>query len=119
MELLLLADWPGNVRELENVVARYVQEATEASLLAELRQCIHTPFWKPSKPLSLRELRREAIRDCDCKAILVSLNRSNWNRRRVAQELQISYRSLLSDMKRLGLPSKRRPHTQAAGEATE
>jgi DNA-binding NtrC family response regulator len=112
MELFLLADWPGNVRELENMVSRYVQETSEAPLVAELRQCIHAPIWKASESPSLRELRREAIRDCDCKAILVSLNRSNWNRRRVAQELQISYRSLLNDMKRLGLPMKRRLHAQ-------
>jgi DNA-binding NtrC family response regulator len=119
MELFLLADWPGNVRELESMVARYVRETSEVSLVAELRRGIHAPFWKTSESPSLRQLRREAIRDCDCKAILVSLNRSNWNRRRVAQELQISYRSLLNDMKRLGLPMKRRLHVQTAGEAAE
>jgi DNA-binding NtrC family response regulator len=117
MTLFLLSDWPGNVRELENIVARYVLQTSEEPLVAELRQCIHAPFWKPSEPISLRELRRQAIRDCDCKAILVSLNRSNWNRRRVAQELQITYRSLLNYMKRLGLPMKRRPNAQTAGAA--
>lgn len=117
MELFLIADWPGNVRELERTVERCVRDRGEDLLIAEFRSSIHEQFWNRDEPLSLKNMRREVVRDCDCKAILVSLTRSNWNRRHVAHELQISYRSLLNAMKDLGLPAKRR--TSKRGESTD
>jgi two-component system response regulator AtoC len=36
--------------------------------------------------------------------ILEALARTRWNRKRAAQELQISYKSLLYKLKQIGMP---------------
>jgi DNA-binding NtrC family response regulator len=117
MDLLLTADWPGNIRELENTVKQYVMlDATDA-LIANL-QSMRTFAIADEAGHSLKELKRNAIRDCEYKVILTSLNRNHWNRRHTAQELHISYRSLLYTMKQLGFPAKRRIATNSCSSPT-
>jgi DNA-binding NtrC family response regulator len=108
MQLLLVADWPGNLRQLEGVVKQYVLLGSEESVIADLQKQTTLSEAYTDRARSLKALRREARKDCDYKAILVSLSRNRWNRRQTARELQISYRSLLDTMRELGLPAKRR-----------
>jgi two-component system response regulator AtoC len=46
---------------------------------------------------------RAALRQTERELILKALERTRWNRKRAAQELQISYKSLLSKIKQIGL----------------
>jgi len=45
---------------------------------------------------------RAASREAEKELILKVLNRTRWNRRRAAQELQISYKALLYKLKQIG-----------------
>ena len=53
--------------------------------------------------LSLKQAAREASRKAERKMILESLERTHWNRKRSARELQISYKALLYKIKQYGL----------------
>ena len=46
-----------------------------------------------------RKLVREAVREVESRIILETLTRHQWNRRRTAEALRISYRSLMYKMK--------------------
>jgi two-component system response regulator AtoC len=50
---------------------------------------------------------REASRAAERALILTTLERTHWNRKRSARELQISYKALLYKLKQLGLDSAR------------
>ena len=51
---------------------------------------------------SLKEASRAASREAERELILKVLTRTRWNRRRAAQELQISYKALLYKLKQIG-----------------
>jgi DNA-binding NtrC family response regulator len=44
--------------------------------------------------------------------ILIQLERTHWNRKRTARELQISYEALLYKLNQLGLDGSDRPDRQ-------
>ena len=52
--------------------------------------------------VSLKQASRAASRQAEKELILRVLNRTRWNRRRAAQELQISYKALLYKLKQIG-----------------
>jgi DNA-binding NtrC family response regulator len=56
---------------------------------------------------SLKAAARAASREAEREMILEALARTRWNRKRAAQELQISYKSLLYKLKQIGLPDSR------------
>ena len=102
------ANWPGNIRELENTVKRYIIVGRAEPIMADLQKQTLAPLMPDMLgSMSLKDLKRSAVRDCEYKVILTSLTRNHWNRRRTARELDISYRSLLYTMEQLGLPKKR------------
>lgn len=106
--LLVSADWPGNIRELENAIKRYVALGSAEALIADLRRTTPATLTdQKSGDLSLKALTRNAVRDCEYKAILTSLTQNQWNRRQTARDLHVSYRSLLYRMKQLDFPKKR------------
>lgn len=90
--------WPGNIRQLENVLKRYAILGTEDAIFTELHQT-DAPTFLPSFTLdgetSLKKITREAVRDLERHLILKSLQATNWNRKRAARLLSISYRALL------------------------
>jgi two-component system response regulator AtoC len=96
-------DWPGNIRELEDVVKAIVALGDEAVAMGGLRAV----FSKPERPgngehVSLKQAARAASREAEKELILRVLTRTRWNRRRAAQELQISYKALLYKLKHIG-----------------
>ena len=107
METFLTYAWPGNIRELENVVKKIVALSDESLATAELVQ--PRPASPPRKPAlsepgySLKVASRAASREAERALILKALARTRWNRKRAAQELQISYKSLLYKLKQIGL----------------
>jgi len=119
MDALSRAPWPGNIRQLENAVKRYITLGSVETMVADLQPAAGTTeVAGASRDLSFKALKRNAIRDCEYKVILDSLNRNHWNRHTTALELNISYRSLLYMMQQLGLPRKR-SSSVAAGSSAE
>ncbi len=117
--LLLSYPWPGNVRELKNQVKRLV-------ILGDINDMAH--YLKDGKARSLhekqlRELKPEvleieadedeiiplklAAKEASIKAerdmILKALRGTNWNKKRAAHLLQISYKALLYKIKECGI----------------
>jgi two-component system, NtrC family, response regulator AtoC len=105
LELFLGYSWPGNIRQLENVVKNIVALGDEDLSVAEL--AIGTSEKRPannvSRPDSLKAAARAASRETERELILKALQRTRWNRKRAARELQISYKSLLYKLKQIGL----------------
>jgi DNA-binding NtrC family response regulator len=56
-----------------------------------------------SERVSLKQASRLASRLAERELILTVLSRTRWNRKRAAQELQISYKALLYKLKQIGL----------------
>jgi DNA-binding NtrC family response regulator len=52
--------------------------------------------------VSLKDAARAASREAEKELILRVLARTRWNRRRAAEELQISYKALLYKLKQIG-----------------
>ena len=52
---------------------------------------------------SLKQAARAASREAEKELILKALAHTRWNRKRAAQELQISYKSLLYKLKQIGV----------------
>ena len=110
--------WPGNVRELLNVARTYVVTRDADQIAAELGGLLrpaHPTGSSNGLQLSLKEQVRGASQKLETEIILRTLERHRWNRRRAAQSLRISYRSLLYKMKSCNL----RVETQSTPEGTE
>ncbi len=96
--------WPGNIRELENVVKRIVALNDEVLAISELyrTRIVPTAPRVEIRTPSLKVAARSASREAERGLILNALARTRWNRKRAAQELQISYKSLLYKLKQIG-----------------
>jgi len=98
--------WPGNIRELENVVKKIVALGDERLALSELDSAPRETRIAEAPEIrghSLKAAARAASREAERELILKALARTRWNRKRAAQELQISYKSLLYKLKQIGL----------------
>ncbi|MDE3109846.1 MAG: sigma-54-dependent Fis family transcriptional regulator [Acidobacteriota bacterium] len=106
VNVLLDYSWPGNIRELENVVRKIVALGDDRLAVSELRSAAPAGGPKPapgSRSHSLKAAARAASRGAERELILEALARTRWNRKRAAQELQISYKSLLYKLKQIGI----------------
>jgi two-component system response regulator AtoC len=108
-------NWVGNVRELENVIQRLVVLGNEDTILEELIPVTKedpVPEKKkkmaPAKKIwpSLKEVHQEAIRKAESEMILKALEMTNWNRKKAADRLKISYKALLYKIKETSLDKR-------------
>ena len=102
--------WPGNIRQLENLIKRYVilgNEEVISSDLVERQPEFASPEINLDGPVSLKKLTKQAVRDLERKIILKVLQNNQWNRKKTARALNISYRALLYKIRDAGLPSSR------------
>jgi len=110
LQYLKNLNWPGNVRELSNGVARYILLGPDAQFRPEnTRRKSHSAGHGngDSAPVKLKNVARDAIREMERNVILESLRANQWNRRRTAQALKISYRALIYKIRDTGLASRR------------
>jgi transcriptional regulator with GAF, ATPase, and Fis domain len=111
MKMIMQHQWLGNVRELENVIQRYIILGDEEAIIDEL-----TPLMKRDHPHiqavlaplkkawpSLREVHYEATIKAESEIIRKALERTNWNRKKAASLLNISYKALLYKIKACNL----------------
>jgi two-component system response regulator AtoC len=106
-------DWPGNLRELENLMIAHVVLGPEEGLLTELRTKHTFLPWRAAEsegPVSLRKIARQAALQAQRRAILRGLEANKWSRKKTARAFNISYRTLLTRIKEVGIPSKRSMH---------
>jgi two-component system, NtrC family, response regulator AtoC len=113
MDRLLQHAWPGNVRELENVARKFVALGNEELVTSDLGGDGILKGVQPAPVTgsadvhpngrSLKEAAREASRHAERELILKQLERTRWNRKKAARELQISYKALLYKLKQLDL----------------
>jgi two-component system, NtrC family, response regulator AtoC len=94
--------WPGNLRELEDVAKAIVILGDEALAMDGLRALLIRPDRTNGDRVSLKQAAKAASREAEKELILKVLTRTRWNRRRAAQELQISYKALLYKLKQIG-----------------
>jgi two-component system response regulator AtoC len=95
--------WPGNLRELEDAAKALVALGNESVAMGGLRALLRRPDVAGNGGrVSLRQAARAASREAEKELILQVLTRTRWNRRRAAQELQISYKALLYKLKQIG-----------------
>jgi two-component system response regulator AtoC len=135
--------WPGNVRELENVIKRFVilqDEPLVRAELARLRPIVEPasseptpaaspaprqPPPEPSPPVAvsatgkthsdetLPDVARRAALVAEREAIRRTLDHFRWNRRKAAERLGVSYKTLLNKMKECGISAP--PDTPVEG----
>ena len=95
--------WPGNVRELENAAKAIAALGDEAVAMGGLRaMLLRSDLGSSGARVSLKQASRAASREVEKEIILRALTRTRWNRRRAAEELQISYKALLYKLKQMG-----------------
>ncbi len=117
--------WPGNIRELENTVKRAIAMRTwdfvaQVFLPAAVPEQADTgskpdlSFLKNSEPLaewfkngsaSLKEITAAYVSRVERKAILETLEAVRWNKRRAAEVLGVSYKTICNRVKDLKIES--------------
>jgi two-component system, NtrC family, response regulator AtoC len=104
LEALAAYDWPGNVRELENLAIKFIAVGSTRidprDFAGSTVRGERAPGTRQAQPLKVAA--RKALRRTERELILDALERTHWNRKKAAQDLQISYKSLLSKIKQIG-----------------
>src|SRR5262249_25707042 len=121
MKVLQAYHWPGNIRQLENLIKRYVILGSEACIAGDLAEPAldATEIEIPDDgPVMLKKLTREVVRRLERRVILKVFQTHNWNRRRTAEVLRISYRALLYKIRDAGLSEGRSPTRNACSSVT-
>jgi two-component system response regulator AtoC len=116
--------WPGNVRQLKAAVRRAVLSADSAGLIQDLwiqsgqnREPANSDrdidrlagfpnfrtYLRGHKNLSLKSVCGGYVTGAEITTIKKALKRTNWNRKKAAALLGISYKSLLNKIKTYGL----------------
>jgi two-component system response regulator AtoC len=117
--------WPGNVRELKNTVERLMilgdwQTVKDELMARETRQIDgHELTTQPSPPIPselelpppepkrrfppLKEVKKKAVQEAEGRLISEVLRETDWNRKRAAKLLEVSYKALLYKIKDLNL----------------
>jgi two-component system response regulator AtoC len=110
MEMLQAYNWPGNIRQLENLMKRYVilgnEEAITAELVSSNGNCFD-PVIPSDGKISLKHATRQAVRELERRIIMKVLHTHNWNRKKAAKAMSISYRALLYKIQDTGIISNR------------
>lgn len=116
---LLARDWPGNVRELENWMRRFVilgsgsgWQKVETQLNKKEQQSSphESPYLQEislllaqNKPFPLRQMVKRIVTTEERSYLLQVLGSVNYNKKKAARLLQVSYKTFLSKLKDCGV----------------
>jgi DNA-binding NtrC family response regulator len=114
-------NWPGNLRELSNFIKRYLVLADEKAAIIELRPKsdgtgahVDPRSEHGNGAGGLKSVARGAKDEAEAEAISKALEETNWNRKRAAVILKISYKALLYKIRQYGL-AETKSHRLSAG----
>ena len=115
--------WPGNLRELNNFLKRYLILGDESLAAAELQprpdgnggSARGDSAKSGDAGGGLKSLARSAKDEAEGEAIRQALEQTNWNRKRAAELLQISYKALLYKIRQYGIAEAKSHHKLSAG----
>jgi two-component system response regulator AtoC len=116
--------WPGNVRELENIIRRAIvlrswdfifnelsldspsqeselPDSSDSPLLAWADDQIKKLFQEPD--FSIKKIAKDYVSEAECQMILKALRHTEWNRKKAAKELGVSYKTLLNRIEEFDL----------------
>ncbi len=114
-------DWPGNIRELSNGIARHVLIGADAKIVLGPVAGRVDQARESSRDVGivpLKQLAREAVREKERSFIFEALQANQWNRRKAAQALKISYRALIYKIRDAGLLARRVDNSTSRRENT-
>jgi len=108
-QFLQTRQWPGSIRELENWVARRVLLGDEDAAAVEMSMFPSESAKKnqDGDTISLKRKTKDAILRAEKQVILEVLRANQWNRRKAAGVLKISYRALIYKIRQAGLSNNR------------
>jgi len=128
LEACLHHSWPGNLRELSNFIKRYLVLGDESLATSELQPRPDggggAHFDSAGRAAAaatadsaggLKSLSRSAKDEAEAEAIARALEETNWNRKRAAALLKISYKALLYKIRQYGIAQSRSTHRLSAG----
>jgi transcriptional regulator with PAS, ATPase and Fis domain len=99
-------NWPGNLRELGNFLKRYLILGDEDLAIADLvsgKPESGQPAGAENASIGLKGLVRGLKDEAEMDAIAKALEQTNWNRKKAAVLLQISYKALLYKIRQYDL----------------
>jgi two-component system response regulator AtoC len=112
--------WPGNVRELSNEVARHVlmggDQLPEKPAFAASTGGTGGARSIGHGSVPLKRISKDVVRQMERQVILEALRAHQWNRRKTAVALKISYRALIYKIRDAGLASGRSKVTDTIRE---
>ena len=114
MDRFIGYDWPGNVRELENIVKRIIVLGSEkielsghtlesSTLMSSSAEKVKEVSDIKFKPCNLRKIAQDAVRKTEEEIIKNALIACKWNKRKTAEILSISYKTLFYKMRQYNL----------------
>lgn len=108
--------WPGNVRELENMIKMLVVLESEDLVLEEITKKLKDGWnaqtgdsWvfngngNHKRPFALREITEQKVASVEKELICKVLHKTNGNKKKAAEMLQVSYKCILNKIKAYGL----------------
>ncbi len=103
---LLTHPWTGNLDELEDAMRTIVAVGNVQVAISALRSSGPNGNGREKRngaePVSLKQAARAASQRAERELILKVLSKTNWNRKKAAEELRISYKALLYKLKEIG-----------------
>ena len=114
MEAFLAYSWPGNVRQLENLIKQFLIFGDEQVVLNSMREALQitsrpapSEYAAPApRPTSFKEIGAEAADRAEREMVLELLENRRWNRKQVARDLNVSYKTLLTRLQRWQIPGR-------------
>jgi len=106
-EKLLFYFWEGNVRELQNAMEKLSINHTSGHLISE-NDLVFYPIHSHMNSTTPNSISlKDAVEQTEKELIRISLIKHNWKKKRVMEELDTTFPTLIKKMKKYGLEKKK------------